>query len=178
MLVLRTCLRSRVFLPTFVLCSPWHLVCTAPRLSPGLRPPPLCRCAVHTKRQGCEQGLETTAAQGRDATVEQSRPRRRHAGQGGKSWSMVHSAQRHKGGVVGPRPTRRTAAKLSEPSAGSRARQRQGKQSTNGKSLVIRDSSTVGQWAPCVSNNAQAAKAIGAGSSAGTLTSTGRAAKP
>ena len=36
-----------------VLCSPWHLACTTPRLSSALRAPPLCRCVVHTKRQGC-----------------------------------------------------------------------------------------------------------------------------
>jgi hypothetical protein len=34
-----------------------------------------------------------------------------------KSWSMVYSAQRHKGGVVCPRQTRGTAAELSTPSA-------------------------------------------------------------
>jgi hypothetical protein len=44
------------------LCTLWcfsfavlalDLACTALRLSPALRAPPLCRCAVHTKRQGC-----------------------------------------------------------------------------------------------------------------------------
>jgi ribosomal protein L32 len=32
-----------------------------------------------------------------------------------KSWQAVYSAQRHKGGVGGPRPPRRTAAQLSTP---------------------------------------------------------------
>jgi hypothetical protein len=91
-----------------VLCSPWHLVWTAPRLSPGLRPPPLCRCAVHTKRQGCEW-VPLGATRWRTCHVT-------------KGWSMVHLAQRHKGGGSGPRPPRGTAAELSAPSASSRTR--------------------------------------------------------
>jgi hypothetical protein len=35
-------------------------VCTATRLSPALRAPPLCRYAVHTKRLGREQGGPAT----------------------------------------------------------------------------------------------------------------------
>ncbi len=108
------------------LCSPWHLVCTAARLSPGLRPPPLCRCAVHTKRQGCvlewfvairwiANRFARAACWFGCGTSVDRQPLRR-------SWSAVYSAQRHEGGVAGHRPARGTAAELSTPSACSRTR--------------------------------------------------------
>jgi hypothetical protein len=89
-------------------------------LRDGLRPPtpPLCRFAVQAKHTGSENG--------RSAAVDRQPLHRnwsavlrcgmciRHAC---KSRPVVYSAQRHKGGVGGPRPPRRTAAKLSTPPA-------------------------------------------------------------
>ncbi len=43
----------------------------------------------------------------------------------GRSRAVVRSAQRHKGGIVGPRPTRGTAAELSAPLTGSHTNQAQ-----------------------------------------------------
>jgi hypothetical protein len=123
--------RVQVWRSTPFLCSPRHLAWAAPRLSPALRAPPLCRCAAHTKRQGCEQGGEAVEEQGLYATEKQVLQWRWNTRQAGKSGSMVHSAQRHKGGAVGPRPTRRTAAELSAPSARSRTKTGQDKLRAN-----------------------------------------------
>jgi hypothetical protein len=64
-------------------------------------------CTVHAVAlgvDGCERGR-------------QWRWRTRHIA---KNRSVVHSAQRHKAGVVGPRPTRGAAAELSAPPTCSR----------------------------------------------------------